>query len=80
MGTQRTAGIAPALLGDVPEFRGSGLTMGGEQHERGREARYAGGDQEQLDFGTEAGPGRPGKVIRRNPNTGARYMDWLSGA
>ena len=36
-----------------------------------------GGDREQFEFGAEAGAGRPGKVIRRHPKTGARHMDWL---
>jgi putative SOS response-associated peptidase YedK len=30
----------------------------------------------ELDIG--AGPGRPGQVIRVNPKTGARHMDWLT--
>jgi putative SOS response-associated peptidase YedK len=37
-----------------------------------------GGDWKQIDFGPEAGPGRPGQVIRVHPQTGARHMDWLS--
>ncbi len=31
-----------------------------------------------LDFGIDAGPGRPGQVIRFNPKTGQRHLDWLS--
>jgi putative SOS response-associated peptidase YedK len=37
-----------------------------------------GGDREQIDLGSGAGPGRTGQVIRVNPQTGARHMDWLT--
>jgi putative SOS response-associated peptidase YedK len=38
----------------------------------------AGGDQAPLDFGAEAGPGRPGQVIRLHPKKGQRHLDWLT--
>ncbi|HEY1410534.1 MAG TPA: SOS response-associated peptidase [Rhodopila sp.] len=36
-----------------------------------------GGDRDALDFGSGAGPGRPGQVIRLHPQTGQRHLDWL---
>ncbi|MCW3477458.1 SOS response-associated peptidase [Limobrevibacterium gyesilva] len=37
-------------------------------------------DREQggLDFGSGAGPGRPGQVIRLHPETRQRHLDWLT--
>ena len=37
-----------------------------------------GGDREPLDFGSGAGPGRLGQVIRLHPRTGQRHLDWLT--
>ncbi len=37
-----------------------------------------GRDLEALDFGSGAGPGRPGQVIRLHPKTGQRHLDWLT--
>lgn len=37
-----------------------------------------GGDRAPLDFGSGAGPGRPGQVIRLHPQTGQRHLDWLT--
>ncbi len=37
-----------------------------------------GSDREPTDFGSGAGPGRPGQVIRLHPKTGQRHLDWLT--
>jgi putative SOS response-associated peptidase YedK len=34
--------------------------------------------QDNLDFGDAAGPGRPGQVIRLHPKTRERHLDWLT--
>jgi putative SOS response-associated peptidase YedK len=36
------------------------------------------GDNAALDFGVQAGPGRPGRVLRLHPRTGQRHFDWLT--
>ena len=35
-------------------------------------------DRLPFDFGSGAGPGRPGQVIRLHPQTGQRHLDWLT--
>ncbi|HEY2614034.1 MAG TPA: SOS response-associated peptidase [Reyranella sp.] len=37
-----------------------------------------GGDEASLEIGAGAGPGRPGQVLRLNPKTRQRHLDWLT--
>jgi putative SOS response-associated peptidase YedK len=34
-------------------------------------------DRAAPDFGDQAGPARPGRVLRLHPRTGQRHLDWL---
>jgi putative SOS response-associated peptidase YedK len=38
----------------------------------------SGDDRQEIDREPDAGPGRPGQVIRLHPKTRERHMDWLA--